>query len=184
MKTIFIPENHLSAIFNSLTLKDDSRAVLHNVVVRFDHSYTNFMYSIFSAYSNVYVSLMDEHCELSREEIRDAFNKLVVLRREIKPGNIFVADKLDLLYGVSCTGDTRNTKFKDFMYEDMCSRLENLLGVQKALDYMEDTFEAIEYVTGMIEGNLMAVAQSTDDEDGNMLFYLDIVPEGLLFIII
>lgn len=184
MKTIYIPEGHLRSIFNSLALNDHTRAVLNNIIVRFDHDYAKFMYGIFSAYSKTYVSLMDEQCELSREEARVAMEKLIILRREINPANIFIADKLDLLYGVSCTGDMRNVKFKDFMYEDIYSRLENLLGVKHAQDCMEDIFEAIEFVTGIIEGNLISIAQSMDEEQGNITFYLDIVHEGLLFIII
>lgn len=184
MKTIFIPENHLRQIFNALTITDECRAVLNNIIVRFDHDYTKFMFGIFSAYSKVYISLMDEHCELSRQEARTAMEKLIILRRQINPANIFVADRFDLLYGVSCTGDLRNTKFKDFMYEDMYSRLENLFGVRVAQEHMEDVFEAIEFVTGMIEGNLISLANSMGDEEGNILFYLDTVQEGLLFIII
>ena len=184
MKTIYIPENCLRTIFNSLTLRDDTRAVLNTIITRYDHDYTKFMYGIFSAYSKVYISLIDEHCELSRHEARQAMEKLSTLRREINPINIFVADKFDLLYGVSCTGDLRNVKFKDFMYEDMYSRLENILGAYNANDYMEDIFESIEHVAGMIEGNLIAIAQSIDEEAPNVMFYLDIVNSGLLFILI
>lgn len=184
MKTIFIPEHHLRHIFSSLSLRDDVRSVLNNVITRFDHDYIRFMHSIFSVYSKVYVSLMDEHCELSREESRSAMEKLIVLRQQINPANIFVADRFDLLYGVTCTGDMRNSKFKDFMYEDIYSRLENLLGVQRAPQYMEDVFESIEFVTGMIEGALMGVAIENDDEEGNVLFYLEPLPQGLLFILI
>lgn len=184
MKTIYIPENHLRSIFNTLTLTDDSHAVLNNVITRFDHDYSKFMYGIFSAYNRVCISMMDEHCEMSRDELRGAMEKLIRVRQHINPANIFVADKLDLLYGVSCTGDVRNVKFKDFMYEDIYSRLENLVGIHRASQYMEDIFEAIEFVTGMIEGNLIAISNTSGEEDGNMVFYLDATNEGLVFIII
>lgn len=184
MKTIYIPEAYLRTIFNSLTLRDDTRSVLNTIITRYDHDYTKFMYGIFSAYSKVYINLIDEHCELSRQEVRQTLDKLTSLRREINPRNIFVADKFDLLYGVSCTGDLRNVKFKDYMYEDMFSRLENLLGAHNANEYMEDIFEAIEHVAGMIEGSLISVAQSIDEEAPNIVFYIDIVNSGLLFILI
>lgn len=184
MKTIFMPEGNLRQLFSNLNISEDVYSVIHNVIVRYDHDYAKFFYSIFSAYNKVCVSLLDEHCEVSREESRTAMERLMVLRREINPANIFVADKFDLLYGVSCTGDLRNVKFKDFMYEDMYSRLENLYGVQKAPELMEEVFESIEFVTGVLEGNLIAISQTLDETQGNLVFYLDVYQEGLLFIII
>lgn len=127
---------------------------------------------------------MDEHCELTREESRLAMERLTVVRQQFNPANIFVADRFDLLYGVSCTGDTRNVKFKDFMYEDIYNRLENLLGVERAALYMEDVFESIEFVTGVIEGAVIGVTQHNDDDEGNIVFYLEPHPQGLIFIII
>ena len=184
MKTIYIPEGHLRVMFNSLTLRDDVKAILNTVITRFDHDYTKFMYGIFSAYSRVFVSLMDEQCELSRQEIHRAMAQLTFLRKEIIPGNIFVADKFDLLYGVACTGDLRSARFKEFMYEDMYSRLENIIGRHRAPECMEDIFEAIEHIAGLIEGSLIAVSQSLGEDDANIVFYLDIVNSGLLFVLI
>lgn len=184
MKTIFMPEHQLRHLFSSLNLSEDSHAVLNNIILRYDHDYAKFIYGVFSAYNKVCISLMDEHCEVSRDEVRNSIQRLTALRREINPASIFVADKFDLLYGVSCTGDTRNEKFKDFMYEDMYSRLENLYGVQAAPQFMEDVFESIEFVIGHIEGNLIGISQSLDDSHGNLTFYLDVYHEGLLFIII
>jgi hypothetical protein len=184
MKTIYIPEHHLRQTFHALTITDEAKVVLNNIITRFDQGYARFMHGIFSAYSKVHVSLMDEHCEASVEETRALLEKFLTLRREINPVNIFIADKFDLLYGVSCTGDTRNVKFKDFMYEDIYNRLENLYGADKASEHMEDIFESIEFVTGLIEGSLIALSQNANEDQGNITFYVDIHHEGLLFIII
>jgi len=184
MKSIYIPEHHIRNLFHSLTLNDDSRTVLNNLVLKFDYSYSKFMYMIFSAYANMYVSVLDEHSRLTQQEVKRAMNKLSVLRREINVNNVYVADKYDMLYGITCTGTIGNMRFKDYLYEDMYSRLENLLGVAYATNYLEDIFDSIECITTLIESNLISVSEDPEDVDGNIIFYLDIQQEGLLFIII
>ena len=177
MKLFVLNDRVVKEIVNRLTIEDNVREIIENIILRFDYSFTNFVYSMFSVYTTYYTNLLDENSHINYHEAQRIFSDLSKSNLIVEHSNVFVADIYDIMY-VSCTWD--KTRFKHYFYEDMYNRLENLLGVQNATTYMEEVFDAMDNIFSAIEENLVFNIIESDDPQNNIIFYLEMTPHGLM----
>lgn len=181
MYLISITNNVIHDLIESLTLNETSKNVLKHVILRYDHSYINFVYCLFSVYLKPYVRLNSDECHLcshERLEVLQTFNERLP---RVNYDNIFIADKFDVLFGVSPYTHVDSSKFSTYLYEDMYNRIENITGVEIATEYMEDVFESIEYIVSHLESSIVRLVNKEDEESTFTLFrlHLDILDNHL-----
>jgi hypothetical protein len=161
----------------------DASDALNNVVLKFNHNYATFLYNLISGYSHIYYSGIDPICENQKRQMLFSAMPISKVNPRFNVENLFIVDKLDLLYGSMHHQHDRSTKFKDLLYENVFNQLESLYGELYAVDVMDDVFEAIEFIATNIECLLFGATCTDDDTDGNIVFYLDVVNKGLLLYI-
>ncbi len=181
MKLFILNDQVVKNIIGRLTVEDNIREIIENIILRYDYSFTNFVYSMFSVYTTYYVQLLDENSHINYLEASNIFTELTKMNLVVDRSNVFVADVYDIMY-VSLSFE--KTRFKHYFYEDTYNRLENLLGVENATTYMEEIFDAMETIFSAIEENLVFNIVERDEANTNMIFYLELTPHGLMIYVI
>jgi len=181
MKLFILNDQVVKNIIGRLTVEDNIREIIENIILRYDYSFTNFVYSMFSVYTTYYVQLLDENSHINYLEASNIFTELTKMNLVVDRSNVFVADVYDIMY-VSLSFE--KTRFKHYFYEDTYNRLENLLGVENATTYMEEIFDAMETIFSAIEENLVFNIVERDEPNTNMIFYLELTPHGLMIYVI
>lgn len=181
MKLFVLNDRVVKDILNRLTLEDNVREIIENIILRFDYSFTNFVYSMFSVYTTYYANLLDENSHVNYHEAQRIFNDISRTNLVVDRSNVFVADIYDIMY-VSVTWD--KTRFKHYFYEDMYNRLENILGVEHATTHMEEVFDAMECIFSAIEETLVFNIIEREETHSNIIFYLELTPHGLMIYVI
>lgn len=138
----------------------------------------------------MYRNLLDTDIGLEKAErraIHRKYNRLLNgLGTHIRPADILVADKMDLVFGLTGAGYDQPGRFRDHMYEDFYNRLEELLGVDQASYYLEETFSLIDTVVSEIEGMVMGLYIKNEGDDvgnGNLSLYADIREGNLVLVV-
>lgn len=181
MKLFVLNDLVVKNILHRLTLEDNVRDIIENIILRFDYSFTNFVYSMFSVYTTYYIQLLDENSHISYPEAMAIFRDLERNNLTIDRSNVFVADIFDIMY-INTAYD--KTRFKSYFYEDTYNRLENLLGVENATTHMEEIFDAMESIFSAIEENLVFNIIERDDTNSNIVFYIELTPHGLMIYVV
>jgi hypothetical protein len=184
---MLIVSNHdVRSIIDGLPVNDKIKSIINNLILRYDHSYVNFVYTVFSVYTNTYSRINGEYSDLSHTESIHIYNIFNELIKDVKYDRIFIADRYDVLFNSSCVGDPGDRKFTHYFYEDMYSRLEYLVGVKEAPLILEDIFECLEYIIKYIEANVTRILEKKDSTYSNSHFslYLDIIQDRLMLVIV
>jgi hypothetical protein len=161
-------------IIQSLTIPDKSRELLKTIIVRYDYSYTKFLYALFSVYMNAYVRMSSGDTNLSAEEQLNVLNTFKSKLQNVDYDSIFIADKLDVLFGASPQPPIDHMKCTTFLYEDIYNRIENIVGVGLASDCMEDIFESIEAITTHIESTFLHLLSRTEADNLMAILHMHI----------
>lgn len=179
---LFVLNDHVARdILRSLTVEDEIIDLIEKIILRFDQSFSNFVYSMFSAYTTYYVQLNDTNCHLSYREAQSICDNLSKTNLNVEHSNVFVADIYDILY-VNTAFD--KSRFKHYFYEDFYNRAENILGAAKAVTHMEDLFDALETMFAAIEQNLVSHLINRAETEYNVVIYFELGHQGLLIYII
>ena len=178
MKFFIINDKEIKQILDSLTISKEARDVIDSITLRFDYNYVNFVYSVFSVYTTYYCCVGDENSSVFGVEAQQIYDKYADANLNIDRRNVFVADIYDIMYTVSCFDKDR---FKDYFYEDIYNRLENVLGVENATIHMEEVFDSMETLFNAIEACIIASISPAEDLTGNVVMYLEIHQHGLMF---
>jgi len=180
MKLFILNDTVIKEILNRLVIDDELRGIIDAIVLRFDYSFTNFIYSVFSVYTVQYMQLTDHNCSIPYNDIDRIYNNLRKTNLDIDRNNIFVADIYDVLYVASAPD---SVKFKSHFYEDMYNRTENLFGGKVASDNMDELFDTLETVFSVIEESLILNLISHINEESNVVIYLELNRHGLMIYI-
>lgn len=181
MKLFILNDNVVKNIIGRLTIEDNVREIIETIILRYDYSFTNFVYSMFSVYTTYYAQLLDENSHLNYTEANRIFGELSNMNLTVDRSNVFIADIYDIMY-VSLSFE--KTRFKHYFYEDTYNRLENLLGVENATTYMEEIFDAMESIFSAVEENLVFNIIERDESNSNIIFYLELTPHGLMIYVV
>lgn len=176
MKLFILNDKVIREILNSITLEDKTLYLIEKIIHQFDNSLSSFVYSMFSAYTTYYVRLYDQDCHLSYKEAQSICSNLTKTNLNIDHGDILIADIYDILYANSAFDKTR---FKCYFYEDFYSKTENILGASKAVEHMEDMFDALETMFSIIEETLVLNIINQEEHHTNVIFYLELKPNEL-----
>ena len=184
MKVVRVTEKEIKRLLNSLTVKEDLLTIFNNLVVKFYNNYVEFLYIVFTSYMRNYVRLLDECPYLNQEEIEQIVDKLKNLKKEINVEDIHIVDIYDLLFRISFYDPIDNIQFKYCLYDDIYDRLKNLLNENDAYIYLESVIDIIEHLTISIENSLVSISEHFEDNEDNIIFYIDTHKDSLLFIVI
>ena len=171
MRVFIINDRVVLDIINNLTLDDKIKEVIKNLILRYDYSYINYIYSVFSVYTNYYSSITDHNTSLSRREAFDIYHKFKEHNLNPDISNIFMADVYDIMFA---TSDFDKSKYKHFFYEDMFNRLVNLTSEKEASASMEDIFESLEVIFGAVEETIVFGLIKTEELTNNLVIYAEI----------
>ena len=181
MKNLFLFEQHIQNTANSISPSESARSMFETLVRKFDNSYTNFVYSLFSVYCNKYKSFHDKDTELTPAEKSYYIGVFSNCVPQASSYNIYVADTFDLMSEIQISGGIHGLRFNEYMFEDIFSRLEHIYPTCHPSNVIEDMHEIIEGVMNSVELSLLTVIG--DEEKTNVIFHLTVMSGGLLFTI-
>ena len=181
MRVLVLNNKSIKDIIDSLTIDEKIRNILNQVILSYDHNYVNCICTIFEMFTTYYYRLDDENIDLTYEEIRDIKNNFNSIKNSIYENNIIISNLFDILYTLQ---NNDRTKFKDYFYEEFYIRLENLLGVNVAHEYMEVIFENMEIIFSTVEGSIINSYISEEHIlHDNIAIYIEIVNDIIIFYI-
>lgn len=170
MYLLTVSNHHIKNILNTLTLTDDSRRILEQAILRFDPTYVGFLYDLFCVYSNLYFSVASGGVWLDQQDMQRLREHSALQLLNMNFEDILTCDKYDLLYSLSAGEKPLASKFSISLYEDMYERLAELVGDDSAHWYMEDVFDAIEVLMGVIESAFFRFTYRGDEDNNTNLF--------------
>lgn len=189
MYLLIVSNNSIKSIIDRLTIKETTKEVLEAIILHYDYSYVNFIYTLFSVYLRAYVRLVDNIEDMSYSEIREIIDKFNAELPRVNPDNILLVDRYDILFTLSPMLFLESDKFTSFIYEYIYNRIEHLIDVnyfkedmsEEAIDYMEDILEAIEEIMASIEHTIIRHVNKDDEEStyGTFKLHLEIVDDSL-----
>lgn len=165
-----------------MTISDEVKIIINNIVDRYDRNYTHLLYAIFNVYLKSYVQLTDENCSLTKEEVIQITDKFNIYLPNINSNQILAIDKLDLIFSTSINSKYDCSKFSSYFYEDMYSKIENYLGVKNASENLEDIFAALESIVLFVESSMISISNKdeSDDEFNNLYLHVDLYFDDLI----
>jgi len=185
MYLLSINNRAINDIIESLVIDKEIKAILKQVILRYDYSYINFLYSLFSVYSKSYIRINNEKCELSINERLEILSTFSSKLNKVNYDNIFIADTFDVLFSISPHYWMESTKFNSFLYEDIYSRIENVINAGSADFYLEDIMESIEYISSFVESSIIRILTIKDEKSILSILHMHIdIDENNLYLTI
>lgn len=165
-----------------MTISDEVKIIINDIIDKYDHSYTHLLYSIFNVYLKSYVQLTDENCSLSKEEIIHITDKFNIYLPKVNSNQILIIDKLDLIFTISTNNKYDCSKFSSYFYEDIYNKIENYLGVEKANVHLEDIFAALESIVLFVESSMISISNKNEEIEqfNNLYLYVDLYYNDLI----
>ena len=186
MQVMRLTDESIKAIINGLTIDEQTRDLLIRCIENYAPSYIHLLHALFNESSSLYQPVLSQDSYLGNQRAEDITGRFQTLYSRLLNGRpmdhntTFVADKLDVVYGISCTGQGRANKFNDQVYEDLYNTLEEVVGRDAAAAHMEGIFDAIENLMAHIEAIAMRKALRDEDSDNNVSIHVTIHQDGLL----
>lgn len=181
MRVFIINDRVVIDIINNLTLDDKIKEIVKSIILKYDYSFINYIYSVFSVYTTYYFSIADENSSLNLNDAREIHSKFTKHNINADIGNIFMADIYDIMFS---TSDFDKSKYRHFFYEDMCNRLINLLGDEETSVVMEDIFESLEFIFGSVEETIIFGMIQSEELTNNVFVYTEINNNCLMIYIL
>lgn len=154
LKIISISNSDVKRIIDGICTTDYVKSILNSIILRGDYSYINFVYSLFSLYTNSYTCLKDLHLSAI-----DATENIICIDNVCrgKPNylqeHILIGSYYDVLFNKTTTESL--SKFNGYFYDDIYERLHLYMGKEEVYDCMDDVFVAIEILFDSIESNVL-----------------------------
>lgn len=187
MKLVCLTEDKIRSMFYSLTVNNDLKNKINEMINSFNPSYVDFIHTLFACYMNVYIRINDENSHLSEPEMYQALKEFSSINKNFTTDNMYVADKYDVLFGITCVSDYNHLKFNEFFYEEIHERLVSLYGLDVAGECLQEVFDCIEFVVNLLECSLFSLIDVYDQhylsQKTNYMFYMDVLKDKLLFFI-
>lgn len=187
MQITRLTDSCIKTIVNSLAIDDRIRELLNRCIQTYALGYVHLLHSLFSESSGLYQPVLGQESYLGvqpAEEIIDKFQRTyskILNGRRLDYHTTFVADKLDVIYGISCTGQGRANKFNDQVYEDLYSTLEEVTDKETAAALMEEVFDAVENLMAYVESIIMRkLLQEEQMDTSNVSVHVTIHQDSLL----
>lgn len=187
MRITVLTNSCIKTIVNSLAIDDQIRELLNKCTQTYGPGYVHFLHSLFNESSGLYQPVLGQDSYLGvqpAEEIIEKFQttyKNILNGKRLDYGSTFVADKLDVIYGISCTGQGRASKFNDQVYEDLYNTLEEITDKETAAVLMEEVFDAVENLMACVESIVMRKSLQEEQMDtANVSVHVTIHQDSLL----
>ncbi len=173
MKVFIINDKVVLDILHNLTVDDKLKDIVKKIILRYDYSFINYIYSVFSVYTTYYSSITDENSNLSMRDVEQIHSQFSDCNLNVDRRNIFMADVYDIMYA---TSDWEKTKFKCFFYEDIFNRLDNLINNKEILENLEfeDIFEIMETIFGAVEETIVFGLIKSEDLTSTITVYTEV----------
>lgn len=183
MKVFIINDKVVLDILHNLTVDDKLKDIVKKIILRYDYSFINYIYSVFSVYTTYYSSITDENSHLSMRDVEHIHSQFTSCNLNVDRRNIFMADVYDIMYS---TSDWEKTKYKCFFYEDMFNRLENLVDNREILEGLEfeEIFGILESIFGAVEETIVFGLIKTEDLTSNIIVYTEVNNNCLMIYVI
>lgn len=181
MKAFYLKDTDISRLINQISARDDIKTLVHKLIITYDGSYTNFVFSIFSYYMLNYNRVGYGSEYYSIHETAEILKKF-----PDTSGVVLVADKFDMMYGVGCSD--RFTKFNEHAYEEFYVRLTEILPIESKNNlissYAEELFEVLENLFVCIEASLFSLSEKENDMDNQEIILSLVNNYGILCFLI
>lgn len=178
MKLFILNDHVIKEIINSLTIEEEIKDIILNVIHQYDYSLVNFIYDMFSVYAGYYVNPLNENSYIPPTEAQQIFTELSSrINPNIDRNNVFVADIYDILF---FRPRYEKSPLNGYFYEDIYNRLENIIGTDQAFKYAEEIFDALEDIFYTVEEDLIQEIIQNDEYSGNVIIYLELKENKLM----
>ena len=184
---ITITDNHIKNIINSLTIQDDAKNILNRMILEYDISYVSFLYSLFRVYTNLYLSVTSGDVWLDQSDLNYLKAKTNTRLPQCNLEDVITCDRYDLIYNLTSRDRPLSGRFNSCMYDDVYSRIAEMVGDVKAHWYMEEVFESIEFIMTSIESVLFRLSSNQPEDptrNPNVFIYVDFVGRDLNLVLI
>ena len=187
MQMITITDSHIKNIVNSLTIQDDCKNILNRMILEYDTSYVSFLYSLFRIYTNLYLPVTSGEVWLDQSDMNYLRRKTNTRLPQCNLEDIVTCDRYDLIYNLTSRARPLSGRVNSCMYDDVYSRIAEMVGDEKAHWYMEEVFESIEFIMTSIESVLFRLSSNQPEETTpthNVFIYVDFVGRDLNLVLI
>lgn len=155
LKVISISNTNIKSIIDGICVADNIKSILNSLILRGDYNYVNFVYSLFSMYTNSYTCLKDLNVSelMNIGENINCIDSVCRSKPNYLQEHILVGSYYDVLFNKTTTESL--SKFNGYFYDDLYERLHLYMGKEEVYEHMDDVFTAVEILFDSIECNVL-----------------------------
>lgn len=181
MKIVSVTDCLVRNIIHSLTIEEQTRDVVNEIVGLFGRSYSEFIYSAIGRHSSNYIPINSKHSPLNNKERSHLNGVMSKLPFRLNLDDILVADRMDLIYATDPTSYSEFSKFSPLFYSVIEEHFHGEEGFLDSSLFMESITE-LERVVSVVEQMIMAATTEELIEDTVILMLVE--PNPSLFVIV
>lgn len=184
MQVICLSDQSIKNIIDSLSITEDTKRLLDLCIQSYSQSRVHFLHDLFCENSNLYQPLCSPHTYIGQVNPNQILERFQEVHKRVDKRSIYVANKLDMLCGVSWPRST-GLKITDHAYDEFHWRLEEVGGVQTALECASEIYDCIENIMAYVETVMLKETLKQDDGAFSDLFvYIQMKQNRLLLTVL
>lgn len=181
LNSLIFDNKYIDELLRSNSENENTYKLIREIILQCDYSYVNFVYSIFSVYSNIYINVCNRNSELTYTDIQKVVNKLSTYKNNIVAEHIVTSDMYDILYNMY----SDDYQFNSIMYDDIFSRLSNVYKNENIVEVFESIIKTLSNVFSILDSNIFNFMSSKNkDFNGVIYIHLEIVDQYLFLNIV
>lgn len=181
MQVICLSDQSVKTIIDQLSISEDTKRLLNRCIESYSESRLHFLHDLFCENSNLYQPLFSPHTYIGQVKPNEIVERFQEVHKRVDKRSIYVANKLDMLCGVSWPRST-GLKITDHAYDEFHWRLEEVGGVQTALERASEIYECIENIMAYVETIMLKETLKQDDGAFSDLFVYIQMKQGRLIL--